>query len=330
MASACSIRVRGVVQGVGFRPFVYRLAHDNTLAGWVLNGEQGVEIFLEGPEQSLQAFVRDLKLKPPPAASIAEIEIAPAQPQGLDSFSIRESQRLGRPTVRVSPDLPVCDDCLRELLDPADRRFSYPYINCTNCGPRYTVIEKLPYDRPHTTMKTWPLDEYCSGEYHDPVNRRFHAQPNACAACGPHVEIWNGSGNNTARGTPGWKQERRGSEVSRSLEFRSADLRASARYGILPLDGSTTIDFAAGWPRCAGVPSRFWYAVPVACQMPRRSRDCPCAHAVPAKRNQINTERIISFLRLPREGARHLVLLRCNHTPVIRHRRAGGVAAHAT
>ncbi|HJT52844.1 MAG TPA: carbamoyltransferase HypF [Candidatus Angelobacter sp.] len=185
MASACSIRVRGVVQGVGFRPFVYRLAHDNTLAGWVLNGEQGVEIFLEGPEQSLQAFVRELKLKPPPAASIAEIEIAPAQPQGLDSFSIRESQRLGRPTVRVSPDLPVCDDCLREVLDPADRRFSYPYINCTNCGPRYTVIEKLPYDRPHTTMKAWPLDEYCSREYHDPVNRRFHAQPVACSECGP-------------------------------------------------------------------------------------------------------------------------------------------------
>ena len=192
MPSACSIRVRGVVQGVGFRPFVYRLAHDNTLAGWVLNGEQGVEIFLEGPEKSLEAFVRDLKLKPPPAASIAEIEVAPAQPQGFESFSIRESQRLGRPTVRVSPDLPVCDDCLRELFHSADPRFAYPYINCTNCGPRYTVIENLPYDRPHTTMKTWPLDEYCSREYHDPANRRFHAQPVACSECGPQYYLQEG------------------------------------------------------------------------------------------------------------------------------------------
>jgi len=189
LASACSIRVRGIVQGVGFRPFVYRLAQDNTLAGWVLNGEQGVEIFLEGPEQRLADFVRDLKLKPPPAASIAEIEVAPAQPQGLDKFTIRESRRLDRPTVRISPDLPVCDDCLRELFDPADRRFGYPYINCTNCGPRYTVIEKLPYDRPNTTMKRWPLDEHCEREYHDPANRRFHAQPVACAECGPQYYL---------------------------------------------------------------------------------------------------------------------------------------------
>src|SRR6185295_11106723 len=138
------------------------------------------------------------------------------------------------------------------------------------------------------------------------------------------------SGSNAARGTPGWKQERRGSEVSRSLEFRSAVLRASARYGILPLDGSTTTDFVAGWPRCAGVPSRFWYAVPVTCQMPRRSGDCPCAHAVPAKRSPTNTERIISFLHLPQEGARRLVLLRYTHTPAIPRRPAGGAAAHVT
>jgi hydrogenase maturation protein HypF len=192
MAAACSIRVRGIVQGVGFRPFVYRLAQDNTLAGWVLNGEQGVEIFVEGPEQGLAAFVRDLKMKPPPAASIAEIEVAPAQPQGFEDFKIRESQRLNQPTVRISPDLPVCDDCLRELFDPADHRFAYPYINCTNCGPRYTVIEKLPYDRPNTTMKHWPLDGYCDREYHDPSNRRFHAQPVACSACGPQFYLRQG------------------------------------------------------------------------------------------------------------------------------------------
>jgi len=189
VASACCIRVRGVVQGVGFRPFVYRLAQDNTLAGWVLNGEQGVEIFLEGAEQSLAAFLRDLKLKPPPAASIAEIEVAPALPQGLGSFTIRESQRLDHPTVRISPDLPVCDDCLQELFDSANQRAFYPYINCTNCGPRYTVIEKLPYDRPNTTMKIWPLDDYCEREYLDPENRRFHAQPVACPRCGPQYYL---------------------------------------------------------------------------------------------------------------------------------------------
>jgi len=192
VASACSIRVRGVVQGVGFRPFVYRLAQDNALAGWVLNGEQGVEIFLEGAEQSLAAFVRDLKLKPPPAASIAEIEVAPALPQGLQNFTIRESQRLERPTVRISPDLSVCDDCLQELFDAENQRAFYPYINCTNCGPRYTVIEKLPYDRPNTTMKMWPLDEYCEGEYLDPANRRFHAQPVACPRCGPQYYLREG------------------------------------------------------------------------------------------------------------------------------------------
>jgi hydrogenase maturation protein HypF len=184
MASAYSIRVRGVVQGVGFRPFVYRLARANTLAGWVLNGEEGVEIYLEGAEPGLQAFVQDLK-NPPPAATIAAIEVHPAAPVGLSEFTIRKSQRLERPTVRISPDLPVCDDCLKELFDPANHRYWYPYINCTNCGPRYTVVLSLPYDRPNTTMQRWPLDTYCDAEYCDPSNRRFHAQPVACPKCGP-------------------------------------------------------------------------------------------------------------------------------------------------
>src|SRR4051812_35067312 len=175
MAKACFIRVRGVVQGVGFRPFVYRLAKTHALAGWVLNGEQGVEIYLEGAETDLQAFVNSLKTEAPPAASIAEIEVNPAEPQALAEFTIRESQKSERPTVRVSPDLPVCEACLVELNDPANRRYHYPYINCTDCGPRYTVIVGLPYDRPNTTMRQWPLDEYCDREYHDPLNRRFHA-----------------------------------------------------------------------------------------------------------------------------------------------------------
>ena len=189
VTKACSIRVRGVVQGVGFRPFVYRLAKANTLTGWVLNGEQGVEIHLEGAENQLQHFVRELRAQAPPAAVIAEVEVAPAQWLGLSEFSIRESEKTDRPTVRVSPDLPVCDACLEELFDAKNRRHLYPYINCTDCGPRYTVIEALPYDRPNTTMKRWPLDEYCDREYHDPANRRFHAQPVACPKCGPEYVL---------------------------------------------------------------------------------------------------------------------------------------------
>jgi hydrogenase maturation protein HypF len=199
--SACSIRVRGVVQGVGFRPFVYRLAQAHALAGWVLNGEQGVEIHLEGSEERLQNFIHELKSNPPQAAHIAEIEIEDAQTQGLGGFTIRESVRVDRPTVHISPDLPVCNDCLAELFDSEDRRYLYPYINCTNCGPRYTVILGLPYDRPNTTMKDWPLskDEYCGREYHDPANRRFHAQPVACSSCGPGFYLREGA-EETARG----------------------------------------------------------------------------------------------------------------------------------
>ncbi len=185
MSVACSIRVRGVVQGVGFRPFVYRLARANTLNGWVLNGEEGVEIHLEGAKLSLEAFVRSLKGEAPPAASIAEIQVQPADVIGIHDFTIRRSACRERPTVRISPDLPVCDECLKELFDPANPRYLYPYINCTNCGPRYSVLTALPYDRSNTTMKDWPLDNYCAAEYTDPGNRRFHAQPVACPRCGP-------------------------------------------------------------------------------------------------------------------------------------------------
>src|SRR3984957_15009443 len=162
MLTARNIRVRGIVQGVGFRPFVFPLAQANTLAGWVFNDEDGVEIHLEGANLSLDAFVESLKSEAPPAAQITTIHIKPAEPPGLQDFKIRHSEHAGSPTTRISPDLPVCADCLAELFDPSDRRFHYPYINCTNCGPRYSVIEKLPYDRANTTMKSWPLDDYCT------------------------------------------------------------------------------------------------------------------------------------------------------------------------
>jgi hydrogenase maturation protein HypF len=199
MASACSIRVRGIVQGVGFRPFVFRLARANTLVGWVLNGEQGVEIFLEGADQGLHAFVEALKTEHPPAAHITDIEIQTSKPVGCDEFTIRESQRNERPSVRISPDLPTCEDCLRELFEPTDERYLYPYINCTNCGPRFTVILGLPYDRVNTSMRSWALDEYCSDEYNNPNNRRFHAQPVACPNCGPQYYLR--VGDETVRST---------------------------------------------------------------------------------------------------------------------------------
>jgi len=183
------MRVRGVVQGVGFRPFVYRLARANQLAGWVLNAENGVEIHLEGAADSLQRFVHDLPVKAPSAAQIMEIETETSSDEGFDTFLIRESENREQPTVCISPDLPVCEDCLSELLDPTDPRYHYPYINCTNCGPRYSVILNLPYDRPETTMQAWKMDHFCQNEYDDPGNRRFHAQPVACGVCGPHLVL---------------------------------------------------------------------------------------------------------------------------------------------
>lgn len=186
MANAYSIKVSGVVQGVGFRPFVYRLARANGLKGWVLNGEEGVEIHLEGEQGTLQSFLAEMKARPPQAAAIAEVRVRAAKSDGCADFTIRDSTRERQPTARISPDLPVCEDCLRELGDPQDRRYQYPYVNCTNCGPRYSVIRALPYDRPNTTMAEWPLDTFCAAEYRTPANRRFHAQPVACPDCGPH------------------------------------------------------------------------------------------------------------------------------------------------
>jgi hydrogenase maturation protein HypF len=188
-SGAYSVVVRGVVQGVGFRPFVCRLARANGLKGWVLNAEQGVSIHLEGEEESLQLFLDEMKTQPPAAAAIEEVRVELVATAGFADFTIRQSLREKQLTVRISPDLPVCEDCLRELFDPRDQRYHYPYINCTNCGPRYSVIRSLPYDRANTTMASWVLDSFCAAEYGDPANRRFHAQPVACSSCGPHYRF---------------------------------------------------------------------------------------------------------------------------------------------
>ena len=181
------IRVRGVVQGVGFRPFVYRLASEENLGGFIGNDTDGVTIELEGPATRIQAFLTRLTSETPPLAridSVASSDLAPTRETG---FRIVASEVLGRVSTGIPADAATCPDCLRELLDPADRRYRYPFLNCTNCGPRYTITRRIPYDRPQTSMARFPMCAECQAEYDDPLNRRFHAQPNACWRCGPHV-----------------------------------------------------------------------------------------------------------------------------------------------
>jgi hydrogenase maturation protein HypF len=181
------ISVRGVVQGVGFRPFVYRLAHDHGLTGWVLNHSGGVEIEVEGSPPALEAFLYHLTASAPPLARIVGVEAVDAPPNGYDHFEIRHSVAEEGRYQLISPDIATCTDCLRELLDPDDRRYRYPFTNCTNCGPRFTIIRDIPYDRPLTTMQPFVMCPDCQQEYDDPLDRRFHAQPNACPVCGPKV-----------------------------------------------------------------------------------------------------------------------------------------------
>lgn len=195
------LRVRGIVQGVGFRPFVHRLATRLGLAGWVLNDPEGVLIEVRGPETLLLAFRDALVREAPPAARMEEVrEVFREEGGVLDGFVIRESESQGHLTALISPDLAVCPDCLRELFDPQDFRHRYPYINCTNCGPRYSILLGLPYDRPLTTMRAFPMCPRCKAEYHDPANRRFHAQPVACPTCGPQVFLLDGEGRRLAVG----------------------------------------------------------------------------------------------------------------------------------
>lgn len=181
------LRVTGVVQGVGFRPFVYGLAIRLGLAGHVGNDSAGVFIEIEGTPAVLDEFTQALLQNPPPLAHIDHLETVALAAIGEDRFYIAQSQMDPAAHTLISPDLAVCDDCLRELFDPADRRYRYPFINCTNCGPRFTIICDIPYDRPKTTLADFPLCPACQREYDDPLDRRFHAQPNACPACGPQV-----------------------------------------------------------------------------------------------------------------------------------------------
>lgn len=194
-ATRALITVLGVVQGVGFRPFIYQQATGLGLAGSVANTVSGVEIDVEGPLKSIEKLLVALQETPPPRARITRIRIAAAEAIGRTGFEIETSKNAGGGDQLVSPDSCTCDDCLAELFNPSDRRFHYPFINCTNCGPRFTIIEGLPYDRHLTTMKSFPMCPDCLKEYEDPGNRRFHAEPNACPVCGPSLWLAGADGN---------------------------------------------------------------------------------------------------------------------------------------
>ncbi len=188
-----SIEIIGAVQGVGFRPFVYKLANELGLKGWVMNTPEGVKIDVEG--ENLELFLKRLQREKPQLAYIYSIVFEYLEDIGYRDFEIKESNSEGKREVFILPDVGTCDECLKEIFDPKDRRYLYPFTNCTHCGPRFTIIEKLPYDRSNTTMKVFSMCEECEREYNDPTDRRFHAQPNACPKCGPWISLYDKKGN---------------------------------------------------------------------------------------------------------------------------------------
>ncbi len=192
---SASISVRGIVQGVGFRPFVYGLAVKHNLKGSVYNTSEDVRIEVEGRAEAIKQFERELKTKAPPLAHIENIAVEYHRPVGYKDFRIGESQAQAGKYQLIPPDVATCQACLDELLDPEDRRYHYPFTNCTNCGPRFTIIEDMPYDRPKTTMRCFQMCPQCQAEYDNPLDRRFHAQPNACPECGPRVQLVDNRGN---------------------------------------------------------------------------------------------------------------------------------------
>jgi len=189
-----AVEVTGIVQGVGFRPYVYRLALARHLAGFITNTAAGVSIEVEGPAEAVDEFISRLPVEAPPLARITQLAAHDIPARAECEFRILPSRPGENRRVLISPDVAICNDCLRELFDPSDRRFHYPFINCTNCGPRYTIVCDIPYDRARTSMAVFAMCTDCQREYDDPLDRRFHAQPNACWKCGPQVELWDGAG----------------------------------------------------------------------------------------------------------------------------------------
>jgi hydrogenase maturation protein HypF len=189
------IAIRGAVQGVGFRPFVYKLANELNLTGYVLNNSSGVFIEAEGDDLFLRNFLSRIETDKPKLSVITSLEYSFLDPVGYSKFEIKKSEEVDDVSTMILPDIAVCDDCLKEMLNPNDRRYLYSFINCTNCGPRFSIIESLPYDRPNTSMKIFKICDKCREEYENPSDRRFHAQPTACPECGPQLFLWDEKGN---------------------------------------------------------------------------------------------------------------------------------------
>ena len=186
-----SISLRGLLQGVGFRPFVYNLANEIGLKGWVINTSTGISIEVEGNREGINSFLSRLQNESPPNTIFHEMKSSYLAPLGHKGFEIKASDNSEEPSTLLLPDIATCPDCLKELFNKSNRRYLYPFINCTHCGPRFSIVESLPYDRPRTSMKNFQMCETCQSEYLNPANRRFHAQPNACHNCGPHLEFWD-------------------------------------------------------------------------------------------------------------------------------------------
>jgi hydrogenase maturation protein HypF len=218
------VSITGAVQGVGFRPFVYRLASELAVQGWVGNTATGVLVEVEGSREILDLFLSRLASEKPPRSMIQALDCSWLAPVGYAGFEIRESERLGSKTAVVLPDVATCPDCLEDIVTPGNRRFAYPFANCTNCGPRFTIIEALPYDRPNTSMRGFVMCPVCRQEYENPRDRRFHAQPNACPDCGPHLEWWDPTGRTLSVRQP-------------ALEAAAQAIRAGAIVAVKGLGG---------------------------------------------------------------------------------------------
>jgi len=220
VSTAARLKVTGIVQGVGFRPFAYNLARSLALNGWVNNTSEGVFAHVEGETGAVEAFARDIRDKAPVQAVVETVEVTAVEPEGFGDFAIRESEAAEGAMTLVSPDIATCPACQAELRDPADRRYRYPFVNCTNCGPRFTIIEDVPYDRPMTTMRDFPMCHACGAEYRDPADRRFHAQPNACPVCGPRLYL-----NVKGRAPSGWEWDWAKDAVPRPHRDKGAEAR---------------------------------------------------------------------------------------------------------
>ncbi len=199
MLSRLKITIRGVVQGVGFRPFIYRLASEYNFKGWVKNSSEGVFIEVEGEKEKLHNFLLRIEKEKPPRSYIQSLEYSFLDIVGYTKFEIQHSDEAGEKTTLILPDIATCNDCLNDIFSSDNRRYLYPFTNCTNCGPRFSIIKSLPYDRANTTMANFIMCRECREEYENPLDRRFHAQPNACPKCGPHIELWDKKGNVLAK-----------------------------------------------------------------------------------------------------------------------------------